>query len=133
MPPEKNKTDCDYSEIPMRCPAHSGVEKDHKNMKTVVHCMKANNKDDHERIWTHVGKTVTSRMFWIVVILFVGIVGCIFGFITLSQRQYQCDHAELHRDINNEIKHMNEGLGEKMQKISEDVQVIKSKITNGGG
>lgn len=79
----------------------------------------------------HISSKVSLKVFWPIVILFVGITSTIIAYSLNAQDAYRLEHANLHKDLNHEIKEINLELRTKVEQISKDVTIIKTKVEQG--
>ena len=87
-------------------------------------------EDLRKETFPAISSKVGWKVFWPVVVIFVGITSGMITFISSSNASYQRDHTEIHRELNSEIKTMNHNIYQEIRTISGDIKAIKVKMSS---
>jgi hypothetical protein len=132
--PKKNQCDA----CPLKIGSIPVLEKGSEMTSKRINVLEQLYHDRMKECTPVINSKVGWKVFWPIIITFIGIISAIFTFTLNSQqtyqedqKQYQRDHNVLHKEMTDEIRDNNRLLNDKVQQISEDVTVIKTKV-NGG-
>ena len=132
MPDEKPKgTRLECEKCPLRSGQIALVEQSTAALYRRVNIME--NKCDGRKMECYpiIQSKVSWKVFWGIVVTFVGISGAVFAFLSSELHENRTEILGEFKDLSTEFRETNKEIVADIRTISADVKVIKSKIENG--